>query len=242
MNYLYGAAVMTLLAAGSVFAADNGAATPLRQMSVTGEAMEKFAPDQAVLPITVQTEDKDLKIAKTKNDEKIRAVLAIAKKYNIAATDMQTSYTSVQPQYNYLPNTNKPQLRGYQASASLQFKLSPLDKVAGFMDEVVKAGVDRVDGIQYTLKDDQKNREDVMLKALVNAASKATKMAATLHVTLGAPLQVSESGGVNYPQPVPYMARGVMAMAAAPEMKSAPDLPSGEIEIRQTVNVTYELK
>lgn len=216
-------------------------ATPVRSLTVSGEAVANTPPDQAVLPFTVQTEHKDLKTAKQLNDEKIKKLLALAKKYGVDPADMRTNYTNIQPQYDYVQNS-KPKLRGYQALASLQFKLSPLEKVAGFMDEAVAAGIDRVDGIQYTLKDDQKLREETMLKALTHASEKAKRMASTLSMELGKPLQINESSTVNYPQPPMPMMMARAAMADGAEMKSAPDLPAGTIEIRQNVTVNYEIK
>ncbi len=208
-------------------------------ITVQGEALSKYAPTQAVLPVTVQTHDPVLKTAKQKNDEKVTALLALAAKYGVGKEQMRTAYTTVQPEQEYNPQTGKSRVKGYQALTNIEFTFWKMDQVAPFMDEVVKSGIDTVGSLQFSLKDDQAAREETMLKALQNASKKAKAMATTLGVTLGRVVQVTEGGSAIQPP------RPMMMMAKAAMMESdmaAPELPGGLIEVRQTVSASFEIK
>ena len=54
-------------------------------ITVTGQAEVKVAPDEVVFNLEVETLNKELAAAKTINDESVRRVLALARKYEIPA-------------------------------------------------------------------------------------------------------------------------------------------------------------
>src|SRR5437868_6958949 len=69
-------------------------------ITVTGQAEVRVPPDEVVFTLDVDSVDKDMLVAKTKTDDSVREVLAIARRNNVKAGDVQTSHISVQPKYN----------------------------------------------------------------------------------------------------------------------------------------------
>ncbi len=210
-------------------------------ITVHGEAVTKIAPDQVTLPVTVHEENASINIAKEKHDEKLRALLNLAKEFGIKKEDMQTGYMSIEPIYDY--EFNKQKLRGYQTQTSINFKLDDLSKLGEFIDQVIGLGITNIGSAYFSLKDETQVKEETLAKAVMGASEKARRIAETAKVSLDRPLAIEEGNvEVNRPfRPLPMM--GVRAVAGPMSVGSAaPELPSGLIEIRQSVTVTYQLK
>ena len=74
---------------------------PARQISVTGDAEVRVAPDEVLLTLGVETWDKDLATAKGQNDERVKKVLALTAEYGIGSKDVQTEYINIEPRYRF---------------------------------------------------------------------------------------------------------------------------------------------
>lgn len=210
----------------------------LATLTVHGEAVTKIAPDQVTLPVTVQEQNVKLKAAKQKHDEKLRTLLKLAEQEGIAKTDMQTASTSVSPVYDY--TNGRQRLTGYQVSTTIDFKINDLLKLADFMDGVINLGITEVGSVSYSLQHEEKVKQDTLDQALRNAHDKASHMASVAQVTLEKPLDIQEGASVTPPRPIPMMAMRTMSLAASAE--AAPNLPAGQMEVRQEVTVTYQIK
>jgi uncharacterized protein YggE len=212
-------------------------------IAVVGVAEAKIAPDEAVMNVEVYTEKRDLQAAKKEQDEKVRKLLAIAKKQGVSEEQIRTLYANVNPIYDYLPNTNKPKFRAYGLSNNIQITTQDLTLVGPLMDALVEANFDRIQGVQFGLKNQRDEQDKLMKAALLNAKAKATNMVSALDAKLGKPITITESGSYN-PPPV------MMAKAMRTEMAMATDAggsmptytPAGLIEIQQTVNVTFAIQ
>lgn len=70
-----------------------------RLITVTGDAEVRVVPDEVILTLGVETWNKDLNIAKKENDQRIRKIVALAKKHKIETKHIQTDYISIEPRY-----------------------------------------------------------------------------------------------------------------------------------------------
>jgi uncharacterized protein len=209
-------------------------------ISVTGFAEAKLAPNQAVLSLTVHSENVKLDVAKKEQDKKVKEVIAITEKLGIKADDVKTQYANVQPVYDYNQN-GKPKFRNYSLDNQIEIKMDKLETAGPLMDALTNAGFDRIGGLGFGLKDEREQREALLAQALGNAKDKAQKMAAALGVKIGKPITINESGAYT-PQPV-VMAKAVRAEMAVADAGSMPTYsPTGLIEIQQTVNVTFGIE
>ncbi len=211
-------------------------------MTVRGEAVIKVAPDQLTLPVTVHEENTTLRVAKDRHDDKLRKLLKLAGDLGIPKEKIQTSFTAVNPIYDYEKDSTRPRLRGYRVETSLDFKLTDFAKLGDFMNGIINAGIEEIGSVSYSLQDEDKIKNDALNLAMEHARDKASRLADTAKVTLDKPLVIDEGDGdIQRPMPPRPMGRMMMAMTAA-VAPAPPELPSGVIEIRQSVTVTYALK
>jgi len=80
----------------------------------------------------------------------------------------------------------------YQVSQTVIVTLTDLAKYEDLMTNYLKAGVNRVDGINFFVADPTKYREEVRLQALRAAREKAKAMAGELGQSVGKPWEISE--------------------------------------------------
>src|SRR5690606_19715934 len=98
-----------------------------------------------------------------------------------------------------------------------------------------------VDAYEYSGK--KELEKELKIQAIKDAKARATYMAEALGDQVGKALSVSESGYVNYPQPVykAYRANVMMAEAAVMDDVSL-DIVFKKVKFSYTVNVVFELK
>lgn len=210
-------------------------------MTVHGEAITKAAPDEVTLPVTIREENINIKAAKEKHDKKLNDLLKLAETMGIAKDDIQTSFTSISPQYDYRDH-GKPKLLDYRVETSIDFRLDDISKLADFLDRVINLGITEIGDVSYSLKNEERIKEDTLAKAMTKAYEKAMRLATAAKVTLDKPVAIEEGGNVVNrfpPRPVRMMASMAMPMASS---APTPELPAGLIEVQQDVTVTYQLK
>lgn len=214
-------------------------------ITVTGYAESKVSPDKAVVNVQVYTEYKLLDAAKAEQDKKVKQLVAIASAKGVKPVDIRTRHANVQPQYDYVQvagQQNKRVFRAYALTNSIEVTIRNLTEVGPVMDQLVKAGFDRIDNVQFGLENQREHEEAMLGQALKHAKQKASNMATALGARIGKPLAVTESGASQ--PPVLYQAKGrAMAMMAEDAGGSMPSYtPEGVIPIQKTVNVTFELE
>jgi uncharacterized protein len=228
-----------LACAPSTLAQDN-CARP-RLISVNGTAEVNVAPDQAVLRLGVESRDKELALAKSRHDERVKKLIGIARDAGIEAKYIQTSQLTMGPEYsdNYRRN-----FADYQVSQSISLTLKDLSKYEPLMTRVLEAGVNELQGIEFAVSEPAKYRAEARLKAIRIAREKAGAMAIELGQTVGKPWEISEDGdssslfgfgaraNANYAYNVGGKVEGTDESAVAP----------GEVAIRASVRVSFQLE
>jgi uncharacterized protein len=227
--------LFSLVACASGIHAQENVSRP-RTISVIGTAEIRVAPDEAILTLGIQSQDKDLAIAKTQNDKRLKKILAVARDSGVEAKYIQTSSLTMGPEYS---EEKAPRLLGYKVSQTIVVTMKDLSRYETLMTNFLQAGVNRVDGIQFMVSDPKKFREEVRIKAVRAAREKAVTMAAELRQTIGKPWEISETTDSD----IPYRASNILLAyngAPGPEGESA--LPSGEVTIRASVRVSFQLE
>jgi len=212
-----------------------------RLISVNGSAEKIYEPNKVEINIGLQGEDKDLKKAKSKHDDLLNALYAVAEKFGVEKKDIKTLSNSIQPRYEYRDKTNQRVLAGYLASHQVQVMLKNLDKIGDFINALTAKGIDQMNGMQFGLIDSNAAEREVMLMAVKDARAKADAVAGVLGVGIERPYSINVSGGGGY-HPQPMMARGMVAMAADAEMAPAAEIPMNDVTIRQSVSAQFEMK
>ena len=202
-------------------------------ISVTGEATMSVAPDQAQVDGGVTSDAKTAREASEANNTAMGKVLAALKAAGIAEKDLQTSQLSLQPQSapNRVPNAPM-QIVGYRASNRVTIRVRDVSKVAAVIDTLVGAGANEIGGINFMVSEASKLLDEARAEAIADARRKAEIYAKAAGVTLGAPIEISEGGGMA---PMPFRKMSVAMTAAAP-------VAQGEETLQVSVNVSWAIK
>ena len=201
-------------------------------INTTGEATVAVQPDQARIELGVTTQAETSDAAVTQNAEKLNATLAAVRALQIAGAEIKTVGYTLQPTYRYPREGGEPELTGYTATNIVRVTINDLTKVGTVIDAGTKAGANRVQSLQFTLKDDREFQTQALALATSRAQQKANALAGALGLRIVRVLNVTESG----PSMIPVRD---MAYARA-EMASTPIEP-GTIEIKATVALTVEV-
>jgi len=208
-----------------------------RIISVTGTAEIKVPPDQVTLTLGVESHDRDLTVAKSSNDRSIKKLIALARGEGIESKNIQTSALSMGPEYS---DEKIPKLLGYAVSQVMTVTLTNLSKYEDLLGGALKAGVNRVGGINFIVADAKKYREETRLKAVKAAREKAMTMAAELSQTVGKPWEVTED--TNYDAEAYLAANTRQYLGSLPDLQGAPAIAGGEVTIRAAVRVSFQLE
>ncbi len=203
---------------------------------VTGIGEIPVVPDIAVLSIGVQAQKDTVAEAQQAATGAMNGVMDVLDSYNIAEADIQTQQFSIQPVYRWTENEQI--LIGYNVTNIVTVKIRNMNDVGSIIDAAVTAGGDyaRVNSISFTVDEPEAYYEDARREAMEDAEAKAKQLADLGDVKLGKPNFINEYGGY-VPPPVIFrdFNEGVSTTA---ETAISP----GEIEIRLTVEVHYNIK
>lgn len=221
------------------------------KITVNGEAVVNVKPDKIVITFGIETWDKDIMIAKQKNNDILKDAVAAMKKSGVPEKEIQTDHLSIEPRYKN--DYRKEDFIGYFVRNTFVVTLAETDKVEGLVTKVLQAGVNYIHGIDFQSKEFKKYREQARELALKAAKEKADKMAAVLKQSIGAPVQINESysgspwwyysswSGWGYGRGH-GMAQNVMQNVQAGSGEISETIALGKISIRANVGVTFELK
>src|SRR6266513_3078681 len=183
-------------------------ASPVSSIRVTGDAKVTARPDRVQIDIGVSTRAAQSQEAAEQNARQVDAVLAAVRKATGAAVLKTISYT-LNPTYQYHPQGEEPTITGYSALNVVQVTLDDLARIGTVIDSATQAGANHVQGIQFTLRDQdvvrvlsvEENSPRVVpvraymgaARAMATAAAPTPVEAGTLDVTADVMLTVEVS-------------------------------------------------
>lgn len=203
-------------------------------ITMSGYAEQKVTPDTAELSIGAVVQADTSKEASSENAAIMSTVLEELKALGLEDSEIQTSYVSVYPVYNY---DGERTITGYSASNSVQVTTTKLDILSDLIDGSAAAGANQIGSISFTVSDEQQKefREDIMDEAVADASSKAAILADSLGLRIKGvqTASISDSGNSRI-----YYAMDTAEEAAMDESVSTPIEP-GESTVSMSVQVTY---
>lgn len=208
-----------------------------RVITVSGESKKFLKPDVASVRLTVSSESgqSDLSAVQAKNSERTNNVIGYLKSLGVKEEDIKTSNYSVYPRYNY--SQTGQQFLGYTVRQDLEVKIRDLAKVGSILSGSVEKGANEVSGLQFTVDDPAKVREEMKSEAIKDAKEKAKKLSDELGVRLVRITNYSESGN---PLPIYYESAGYGKGGGG--AMSAPDVQPGQNELKVNIAITYEIE
>ncbi len=203
-------------------------------ISVTGEGKIFVKPDIGEIGLAINSEAAKIEDAQARATEVINKVVSMLKEKGVEEKDVQTVNYSINPVYDYPEGSRR--FRSWQVSQSLKVKIRDLTKTGELLSSAAQLGVNQVGSLSFTTDDPQKFQEEARAKAIEDAQRKAKELSSKLGVKLGKITGYGEFGG---PGPIPYFG---MAEKGLGGDFSAPQIPTGENEIRVNVTITYQIK
>lgn len=200
-------------------------------VEVVGEGIVYATPDMVNISISIEKEGLDLKNLRQKNGEAVAQVLQLLSK-ELPMENFQTSYVSL-----YKDDYNK--LNKYRVVQNINIKLEDISKYDNLMNAIFDAGVNRIDGISFGVKNKEKLLQEARIAAIDDARKKALLYAVSLDQNIGKAIQIREvNSHFNDIQPVERMSK--MSLGS-PANGNDNTLAVGKIAIKAQVNVAFEL-
>ena len=214
-----------------------------RLVTVTGEADVMTVPDEVQINMQVESFDPILAKAKQTNDEAIKQVLAIVKKYKVDDKDFKTDYFTVRNEDRYYmdPQTNQQRSkRGFFVTKNVAIILRDVSKFEALYSDSLEAGVNNIYGVEFKTSELKKHREEARVLAVKDAKEKAEKLAGELGQSVDKPYAIQENIQSDWNGPR-VMAMTKMAMAPSASQGNE-TVALGQIKITASVTVSFELK
>jgi uncharacterized protein YggE len=209
---------------------------PLSSIRVTGDAQVSARPDRVQVEIGVSTRAASSQEAAAQNARQVDAVLDAVRKATPAAVLKTISY-SLNPNYDYHVSGGEPTINGYSAANVVQVTLDDLDRIGSVIDAAARAGANHVQGIHFTLRDQDTLRAQALREAATRARAQAEVLAGALGLKVLRVLAVEE----NSPRLTPLYSHPV-ARAVGQSASAAPTpVEAGALEVTADVTLTVEV-
>jgi uncharacterized protein YggE len=209
-------------------------------ITVSGQAEISVTPDMAVFNLRVVTLDKDIAKSKALNDESVRKTLAMAQTYGIAPTDAQTNYISVETRHSDSDEDKPRVFLGYEVSKRIVLTLRDMSRIESLLSDVIKAGVNRVEGIDFRTSQIRQHKDRARQMAIKAAQEKAIALTKEIGQSIGKAHSITEqstesSSSNNFM----VNSRG---SAGGDYSDAEGTIAIGQIPITARVSVSFELK
>jgi uncharacterized protein len=220
---------------GLAVAADNGSST--RTIEVTGNGEARVAPDLAFLNLAIETHATTAQQSAGQNAALAEKVVSALTKKLQGKGKVWTGGYSLYPEYNEPRPNEKPIIIGYRAENSITVETGEIGMLGALIDTAIGAGANRINYLNFTLRDETQARSEAIAKAAKDAQAQADSLAKALGVKLGAIVKATTQAEIR---PVPIM-RAQMATAMMASAAPTPVEPS-EVTVPATVSITYQIQ
>ena len=207
-------------------------------VTVTGEAEMNIAPDEVVFDVTLQAFNKELKLAKTQVDERLKGLIGLARKHGVAESDTQTDYVKVDPRFKSGNDTKA--FLGYWVRKDLVFTLRDVKRAEGLLSELLDFGVWRINSISFQTSQMRKYRDQARALAMKAAQEKAAALAGAVGQKIGKALTIEEDAPGR--GSAPNLSSNVVAYDRGDSSESEGTLALGLIKVSARVTVKFELE
>jgi uncharacterized protein len=171
-------------------------------ITVTGQAEIRVPPDEVIFNLEVVKLDRDLAAAQAQNDEAVRQVLALARRFDVPQQEVKTAYISVEMKYSTdlvddddeAAKKVKREFVGYEVSKTVIIRFADLARFEKFFAEVLKVGVSKVNSVEFRTTQIRKYKDQARAAAIRAAREKAVALTAEIGQTIGRAHSINEEG------------------------------------------------
>ncbi len=200
----------------------------LRTITVTGEGIENIATSKAIVRLGVEVQGKEAGKVQQETANRSDAVVKFLRSRQVEK--LETTGISLQPNYDY--SNNQRRLIGYIGANLISFQID-IAQAGSLIDEAVKVGATRIDGVSFTAGESA--IAAAQRTALIKATEQAREQATIVLQALGlVPKETVSIQVGNTSNPVP-IARSEAVFRSA-DAASSPVI-GGEQTLRAAVTL-----
>jgi uncharacterized protein YggE len=207
-----------------------------RTIQVSGSGEAHVAPDVASLNIAIETHAPTAQESAGQNAALAQKVVdALTKKLD-GKGKVWTGGYSLYPEYNEPRPNEKPVVTGYRAENSITVETGEIGLLGGLIDGAIGAGANRINFLNFTLRDESQARSQAIALAAKDAQTQAESLAKALGVKLGPVLKATTEAEVR---PMPMMRMGAMVQSA---IGGPTPVQPNEVTVPARVSITYTIE
>jgi len=200
----------------------------------TGEATGK--PDTAQFTVGVTKTGPAVEDTQSQTNAAVNKVISALKAQGIEDKDIKTDDYSVNPNLDF--STGSQRTNGYTVSTNITVKIKDSDKASAALDAATKNGANIVNGVSFTINDDEREKleDQARADAIKEAKEQATKISKQAGIRLGRVTNII----VNPTTPGPIMYDKAMNAGGEVARSDATQLQPGENKVTVSVTLFYE--
>ena len=219
----------------------------MRTIRVTGKGNLKVRPDTTRITLTLEGTDKEYGKAlelSSKDTDKIKDILS---KFGFDRSDLKTLNFDVNPQYESYKKqgTYRERLVGYTYTHILKVEFeSDNERLGKILYALAKSDLTPRFRISYTVKDPEAAKNELLAKAIEDAAAKASVLTKAAGVKLKDIQNIDYSWGqINFEvNPIGRYSDDICCLSMGIAKESLDyDIEPDDIEVNDTVTVVWEI-
>ena len=206
-------------------------------ISVSGEGVVEAQPDRAIISVGVVTREKNPSAVQSSNARAASNVINAIVALGIERKNISTGNYNFSPTYRHRDD-GRSELDGYEATNSVTVIVDDLNLVGKVIDAALSHGANRVDSLNFGLRDKTAYQDEALRLAILDARRKAQVAASALGKSIVSVRNVSiNSSSVSAPRSYK------LARSTAMEDSVNVDTPieSGTLQCSASVHVEFEI-
>ncbi len=205
-------------------------AVPLHTLTVSGRGIERIPTTLTDVSLGVEVQGKTAQEVQQRVAQRSSSVVTYLRSRHVQK--LQTTGISLNPTYDY--NNNVQRLIGYTGTNTVSFRFNT-ETTGTLLDEAVKAGASRIDGISFVASDDAIStaQKQALRKATQDAQNQAEAVLDALRLTPKEVVSI-QIDGASTPPPAPVARE---ALALAPGKLAETPVVGGEQEVEASVTL-----
>lgn len=203
-------------AAKAQYSNRSGYQQPEQTLSVSGQGIQTIPTTLTEVRLGVSVQAKTAEEAQQQAASQSSAVVEYVRSQNV--DKLQTTGISLSPRYDY--SGDRQELIGYEATNTISFR-APTEAAGAIMDEAVKAGASRINGVSFVADDSAiaTARQQALELAVKDAQAQADTVLAALGLSSQEIVNIT-IGSVSAPPPNPVAPAAARLQSA--DMASTP--------------------
>lgn len=211
---------------------------PPKVVRVMGVSEVKVVPDRAVLEVGVEKQSASASLAKGSADSTARRILASLRQNGIDEKDIQTTYLSLQPQFDYRKGMK---ISYFVAEQTMSVTVRDLRKLDAVLDSLIKVGGNQINSIQYETSDLRKYRDEARDLAVKAAREKAEALAHALGQEIGKAYAIEEVPESTYAYGAQYLSNVGFEAPTKSRGRAGPSTAIGQKTVSASIVVSFDL-